>query len=108
MSDAGDASTGLSCEQRNARFEALVADHQSCELDADCAVIGDCGPNADFRAVRADIADEAYRLMNERCTGNWDGPGYVARCEAQKCTLEESHALCCGCELWDAGEDAGG
>lgn len=107
--DAGDAAIDsggeLSCEQRDEAFYELLVQHQSCTEDDECAVIGDCGPNADFRAIRADAAEEGYALMQDRCGGTYDGPGYVAICNAGTCELEGSPELCCGCADWDGGGD---
>lgn len=91
-----------------AAFQAFVAAHASCEKDSDCAVVGDCGPNADFTAVRADVADEAYLLMERRCNGGgWDGPTYDPICRTGKCDLVPQTWTCCGCPaIHDAGHDA--
>jgi len=79
------------------QFESYLAANLSCESDADCVIIGDCGPNADFRAVRADAAEEAYRLMWMREVGTWDGPEYEAVCGGDNlCTIERSMYYCGG------------
>lgn len=96
------------CEAKSAAFTSFVASHQTCERDEDCAVIGDCGPNADFTAVRGDFAEQAYELMKARCDTAWDGPMFDPVCNAGTCGLEEKTDECCGCvpDL-DAGQDAG-
>jgi hypothetical protein len=109
--DAGrdaDIDGALSCDDGWHAFDTYVMQHSSCSGDADCTVIGDCGPNADFRAVRTDVAEQAYEMMQARCTTAWDGPIFVARCESGMCVLEEDPSGCCGCPpTEDAGVDAG-
>jgi hypothetical protein len=100
---SGDPDAGA-CEGKSASFDAFVADHESCANDDDCRVIGDCGPNADFVSVRADAADEAYRLMQARCVGTYDGPIYDAVCTAGRCDMVQNPTDCCGCA---PGQDAG-
>lgn len=86
------------CTRSETAFEDFVAANLSCNSDEDCKIIGDCGPNSDFRAVRASAADEAYRLAQERCSESWDGPVYTTRCVAGQCTLEMlPEDMCCGC-----------
>lgn len=85
------------CDQKDDAFEAYVDGHRDCVADTDCAVIGDCGPNADFRAVRVDDIEEALRLMHDRCGGAYDGPRYFAGCEAGTCALRPNPNGCCGC-----------
>ena len=94
------------CEQKSAAFQDFVASHRDCSADSDCRVIGDCGPDADFTSVRADAADEAYRLMRDRCDGAFDGPVYIPRCIFGQCGEEEDRrpGRCCGCFL---DQDAG-
>jgi hypothetical protein len=94
------------CRQKSAAFQAFVASHRDCSVDSDCSVIGDCSPNADFTSVRADAADEAYRLMSERCSSVSDGPVYIPRCISGQCGEEENTqpGRCCGCLL---DQDAG-
>lgn len=93
------------CGPRDAEFQAFVAAHRFCDQDSDCAVVGDCGPNADFTPVRSDVADEAYLKMQDRCTTAWDGPTYDPVCRAGVCALQ-STGSCCGCpSIDDAGRD---
>jgi hypothetical protein len=68
-------------------------------------VIGDCGPNADFTAVRLDVAQEASALQRARCMpGSYDGPVYSPQCSAGTCALMMRTDTCCGCRP-DAGHD---
>lgn len=79
------------------RFEEFVGANLTCGSDADCAIVGDCGPNADFRAVRVDAAEDAYSLMGMRGVGTWDGPEYVAVCGTDnRCAAERSGYFCGG------------
>lgn len=97
-----DASVDV-CEQAYVAFSEFLEQHQSCDTDDECAVIGDCGPNADFTAIRADAAEQGYALMSARCAGAYDGPVYFARCTDGMCALELNDATCCGCDDGDAG-----
>jgi len=104
--NGGSLADGGTCEQKRDDFVSFVAAHQACERDSDCTIIGDCDPNADFTAVRADVSDEAYRLMQARCRGPSDGPLYDAVCSAGKCTeVQRSGAECGTPKLPDAGRD---
>lgn len=94
------------CVARDKEFDAFLQANQACTRDDECAVIGDCSPNADFRAVRKEVADEAYKLMQARCGGAADGPVYDAECSAGTCELTESSEPCCGCPAFEDG-DAG-
>lgn len=85
------------CQAKRDAYYKFVEAHLECTSDSDCAVVGDCGPNADFSAVAASAADEAYRLANARCPGTFDGPVFDARCIASKCELEQRTDTCCGC-----------
>jgi hypothetical protein len=85
------------CMKKDKAFADFVAAHRACETDKDCAVVGDCGPNADFTAVAANAAKEAYELAKARCSGTFDGPIFDPRCTKNKCTLEERTDTCCGC-----------
>ena len=78
------------------RFEEFLVEHQSCERDDQCVIIGDCGPNADVRAVRIDEAEEAYRLMRERDVGVYDGLTYTAVCREGLCGTEQDGYACGG------------
>ena len=99
---ASDGSTDAdSCEQRRQAYLEFLAANQDCEKDEDCAVIGDCGPNADFDSVRVDAAAQARELQLQRCASAWDGPMFLPVCRAGRCDLEERHDTCCGCD--DAG-----
>jgi hypothetical protein len=101
--DGGDGADA-GCVLAEQTFQAFVAEHRSCEHDEDCAPVGDCGPNADFTAVRADAAKEAYSLMSQRCSGTFDGPIYGAICADGVCAIGEEEVDCCGCpEKWDGG-----
>jgi hypothetical protein len=93
------------CEAAGQEFAKFVAGHRSCESHDDCTVIGDCGPNADFTAVRVDAAAQASLLMNARCATAFDGPVYDAVCADGVCGLVEVAGECCGCP--PAGVDAG-
>lgn len=99
---------GGSCEARSEAFEEFVAEHRACTADPDCEVIGDCGPNADFRAVRADSANEARALQVARCGQTFDGPVYRAVCTSGQCSLQMRTDTCCGCVPEDAGIGDGG
>lgn len=103
---SGDA--GTTCEARAQAYEDFVAAHRSCSLDADCVVVGDCGPNADFASVRADSATEARTLQVARCSGTHDGPVYRAVCQAGTCGLEMRTDVSCGGPLSDASVGDGG
>jgi hypothetical protein len=99
--------TFADCDYAQQVYEEFLAANDACSVDADCAVIGDCGPNADFAAIRADAAIEGRELQNARCGGAYDGPTYDAYCNAGTCALrEQPPSTEYGCPpLWD--EDAG-
>ena len=100
VTDAGADGGGLSACERAARvFRDFVADNGSCERSADCTIIGDCGPNADFTAIN--VAAEGYALMGARCDATFDGPTFAARCEGGVGALGPENG-CCGCPS-DAG-----
>ena len=102
VTDAGADGGGLSACERAARvFRDFVADNGSCERSADCTIIGDCGPNADFTAINVAAAAEGYALMEARCDATFDGPTFAARCEGGVCALGPENG-CCGCPS-DAG-----
>lgn len=86
-----------SCEAREQAYEDFLAAHAACEIDEDCAVIGDCGPNSDFAPVRADAEEEARALQVDRCSDTYDGPMYRPVCTAGECALETRSDTCCGC-----------
>lgn len=85
------------CQAKHDAYYQFVASHLACTSDSDCAVVGDCGPNADFVAVAASAAGEAYQLAEARCPGTYDGPVFDARCIDSKCDLEQRTDTCCGC-----------
>ena len=85
------------CMAKQDAYYAFLAAHRACTTDSDCAVVGDCGPNADFSAVATSAAHEAYELAKARCPGTFDGPVFDARCIAQRCELEQRTDTCCGC-----------
>ncbi len=70
-------------------------------------MIGDCQPNADFRTVRADAAEEAYTLMDARCTDVADGIARPPLCENHVCVFADAGIFgCCGyCGESDAGRN---
>jgi hypothetical protein len=98
-----DPTEAAACESKATAFRDFVATHGDCTSDSECAVVGDCGPNADFAAVRAESAAMAYTLQVARCAGTWDGPLFDARCSAGECTLVERTDACCGCAPSDGG-----
>lgn len=83
--DAGDGSMLEMCERADMAFRAFLAAHQACSADDECAIIGDCSPNADFKAIRSDAAEEGYALMRARCGSAHDGPVYTAYCDDGTC-----------------------
>jgi hypothetical protein len=93
------------CAQRSASFTDFVAAHGACASNADCTVIGDCGPNADFRAIRVDASAHGLELMRARCEGTYDGPLFDAVCVNRACALQLRMGECCGCPPNDAGPD---
>jgi hypothetical protein len=95
---------GAICEQRARAYDDFVAANRECMRDEDCAVVGDCDSNADFRAVRAAAADEARELAEARCETASDGDVFGPRCTEGLCTLERRTDTCCGCPP-DAGPD---
>jgi hypothetical protein len=95
--------SGARCEAKAKAFSDFVAAHRSCSRSEQCTVIGDCGPNADFAAVQAEHAYEAYALQKARCEATWDGPLFSAKCVDGECVLEERVDECCGCSHGDAG-----
>jgi hypothetical protein len=99
--------TFADCDYAQKAYEDFLAANDACTVDADCAVIGDCCPNADFAAIRAEAASEGRELQNARCGGACDGPTYEAYCNAGTCALrQQPPSTEYGCPpLWD--EDAG-
>lgn len=110
--DGGSQDGGMSapdagtCEERSQVFEQFLADHQDCNEDTECTSIGDCGPNADFAAVRLDAAEVASGLQQARCASTYDGLTYGAVCVENKCVLDDVPDGCCGCAPSDSGPDA--
>lgn len=92
--DAGEGDTGDGCEAASEAFEAYVAANGACEEDTDCVIIGDCGPNADFRAIARGASAEGTRLMGARCEGNYDGPTYRAVCDEGTCRAGLDGGFC--------------
>ncbi len=107
-SSAPPRDDGATCEARSKAYKDFLAAHRACSVDPDCTVIGDCGPNADFAAVRSDSSTEARALQQARCGGASDGPVYRAVCRAGQCELEMRTDTCCGCPPSDAGVGDGG
>ncbi|MDB4989136.1 MAG: hypothetical protein JWN04_4314 [Myxococcaceae bacterium] len=85
-----------SCEQKQATFSAFLLAHNSCTVDADCTVVGDCCPHADFPVVRSDALGQARALQLGTCGGACDGPTYTAVCSQGKCdkTANPSESWC--------------
>lgn len=89
-----DADPG-NCELSREAFASFLAANRDCDEDSDCRVIGDCGPNADWRAINAAAAEEGYALMLARCSaGTFDGPEYAPRCDDGQCVLGEQSGVC--------------
>jgi hypothetical protein len=107
-SDAAGADTGprAICARNNRAFTHFLSENLGCSEDSDCTMIGDCEPNADWRAINVTAAGMGYALMLERCAGTSDGPTYAARCQNGQCVEGEQNG-CCGCGLIDAGVDGG-
>ena len=95
------------CARRSATFTDFVAAHSACTSNTDCTVIGDCGPNADFRAIRRDASAQGLELMRARCDGAYDGPLFDAVCVDHACGLQMRIHVCCGCPPDDGGFDGG-
>jgi hypothetical protein len=100
-----DTGHDAECMRADEAFQSFLTQHQNCEHDTDCAIIGDCSPNADFRSINASYADQGYELMQARCTATYDGPVYNPRCVEGRCDMQEDPHTCCGCPA--DGEDAG-
>jgi hypothetical protein len=98
-----EASKAARCDSKASAFRDFVASHGDCTRDDECAVVGDCGPNADFEAVRAENAEMAYSLQVARCERTWDGPMFNAACSGGRCTLVQRTDTCCGCAPRDSG-----
>jgi hypothetical protein len=95
--DAAIDADPANCELSRQAFASFLAANRDCDEDSDCSVIGDCGPNADWRAVNAEAAAEGYALMQARCSaGTFDGPEYAARCDDGQCVLGEEVGVCGG------------
>jgi hypothetical protein len=103
--NADGAADANVCAQRSASFTDFVAAHSACTSNTDCTVIGDCGPNADFRAIRVDASAQGLELMKARCHGPYDGPLFDAVCINFACGLQRRTGACCGCPPNDAGPD---
>lgn len=99
-----DADGPSVCEQADQTFRDFVAVNRTCNVSADCAVIGDCGPNADFEAINAAAAAMGYALMGQRCPAAFDGFTFAALCQDGQCVLGPENG-CCGCPS-DAGVNA--
>jgi len=99
---SGSGSLDEQCAEANRAFTEFVAAHRACTKADDCVVIGDCGPNADFKAVQASVELEARALQQARsCGGAYDGPMFDAVCRAGKCDLQMRTDVCCGCQPRD-------
>ena len=94
INDPGDAKL---CKQRNRDYIEFLGEHSACKSDDDCTVVGDCGPHAEFDAVRADAAEEAMRRKVKLCEDSYDGPVFKALCRAGKCEMSTIRQGCCGC-----------
>lgn len=81
-----------SCEAAAIALDQFVAQHRSCSVDSDCALVGDCS-HSDFRAVSRDAEKEATRLVQEGSCSR-DGPGAHALCNAGKCETVRSLNWC--------------
>lgn len=101
-----DSGNNDSCAVSSKRFEAFVESSLDCTEDADCTIIGDCGPNADFTAIRKDASERGTELMELRCSEIYDGVVHGAGCVAGRCTLTDEEIGCCGCSI-EGPPDAG-
>jgi hypothetical protein len=102
--DPGD-DAGM-CEEASQAFRSFVEAHRSCVSGSECTIIGDCGSNPDFTAIRRDSAEEGRRLMQARCYGGSDGPLYSAACEEGQCVARTNGSYCGMAALPDAAADA--
>lgn len=100
--DPNDPEQPKLCAQRRQDYLAFLDKHSACKRDDECAMVGDCGPHADFDAVRADARDEAMRRKVGLCEGAFDGPIFEPVCRSNKCALKMRTDTCCGCPP-DAG-----
>ena len=100
--DMDDPDDAKRCEQRRKDYLAFLAKHSACKNDDECGVVGDCGPHADFDAVRADAQREAMQRKVALCEKTFDGPVFEPVCRANKCELKMRTDTCCGCPP-DAG-----
>ena len=98
----GDAHVGdvtdarlVACEQQEEAESAFLAAHSACNVDADCAVLGDCS-NAHFVPVSASAAVEGQELIAARCDKVSDGPTFHPVCRASTCQLVFSTLPCGG------------
>ena len=89
-----DSEDPAACESRAAAYTTFMDTHRDCTQDSDCAVIGDCGPHANFAAVRAEHAEEATTLHSALCGEAYDGPTYDAVCQDGKCQLSQQTGYC--------------
>jgi hypothetical protein len=104
-SDAGAPPTA--CELIEQAFETFLAASRSCSDDSDCRIIGDCGPNVDWRAINESAAAQGYNLMEARCgVRGFDGPEHAARCQSGVCVVGEENGYCGG--DYDGGNGGGG
>jgi len=104
--DSAVDSSGAMCDEASAAFTDFVAANRACDSAGDCVIIGDCGPNADFTAIRGDAADEGRRLMSMRCFGAYDGPLFTAGCESGMCVTVPTGTYCGMPAPVDSGMDA--
>lgn len=92
--EATDKTDSSECQAKQKAFSDFLEANRACTAAADCTVIGNCGPNADFTAVRSDAAEEASKLQAATCLESWDGPLYEAVCEQEKCGLKMLNTYC--------------
>ncbi|RLB57468.1 MAG: hypothetical protein DRJ42_00025 [Deltaproteobacteria bacterium] len=104
--DSAVDSSGEMCDEANDAFTSFVAANRACDTAGDCVIIGDCGPNADFTAIRREAAEEGRRLMSMRCYGTFDGPTYSAGCEGGACVTVPTGMYCGMAAPIDSGMDA--
>lgn len=98
-SDGGDGATRSErdgadrCVEVNAAIDRFVGAHDSCAVDSDCAIVGDCS-HADWRAIAAPFAAQANGMVNaSQCYVN-DGPGANAVCQHGRCEAARASLWC--------------